>query len=399
MRRSDKSRSSSSLTTFVAIVCLANVFPTVLGLRTSPYSPCADVCGTSTNTTTSSEIACLDSQYSQKKGQAFETCVSCLLKSSYADRTTGNTDVNWGLYNLRYAVSECVFGYPDSFSNISSPCPVSCDAIRPAVETNIKDPSPENFNSWCGTSTFADNVVNSCEFCYNLTATQNQKQVYLANYLESIRYNCHFETVTGSPFDIAPSRIFTSVLLPSSMSLSTSTPSKSGVSLALVIALPIIGFLIILIGLAVCCFFFIRSRRKRNNRGRHQSMWNTPQSNQRSWAAEEMYAAGFGGGVSHGLGFVDTDGRGHEVGYGYDYSDQPSASHQHFPQQYADHTSYSEYSKGAAQQQITEDIPLQSPPIPQSYSMQGGLQSPPIPQPYGMQGGLETYDPDQKRPL
>ncbi|KAJ5409028.1 hypothetical protein N7509_002911 [Penicillium cosmopolitanum] len=387
MSRSVKLRFSRSLTTFVAIIFLANVFPTVLALRTSPNSPCADVCGTSTNTTTS-----------QKKGQAFEKCVSCLLESSYADRTSGNTDVNWGLYNLRYAVSECVFGYPDSFSNISSPCPVSCEPIRPAVETNMKDPSPENFNSWCGTSTFADNVVNSCEFCYNLTATQNQKQVYLANYLESIRYNCHFETVTGSPFDIAPSRIFTSVLLPSSMSLSTPSASNSGVNLPLVIALPIIGFLVILIGLSVCCFFFIRWRRKSNRRGRHQShMWNTPQSNQQSWAAEEMYAAGFGGGVGHGLGFVDTDGRGHEVGYGYDYSDQPSASQ--FPQQYADHTSYSEYSKGAAQQQITEDIPLQSPPIPQPYSMQGGLQSPPIPQPYAMQGGLQTYDPDQKRPL
>lgn len=198
MRRTVRSRFSRSLTSFVAIAFLAGVFPTVLGLRTSPNSPCADVCGTSTNTTTSSEIACLDSQYSQKKGQAFEKCVSCLLESSYADRTSGNTDVNWGLCmltwlramtrtnrkmpdNLRYAVSECVFGYPDSFSNISSPCPVSCDAIRPAVETNIKDPSPDNFNSWCGTSTFADNVVNSCEFCYNLTAVQNQKQVYLAN--------------------------------------------------------------------------------------------------------------------------------------------------------------------------------------------------------------------------
>ena len=78
-------------------------------------------------------------------------------------------------------MSSCVFGFPASFSNISSPCPVSCDPVRPAVEADITNPSSSNFNSWCGTSTFADNVVNSCEFCYNLTATQNQKQVYLAN--------------------------------------------------------------------------------------------------------------------------------------------------------------------------------------------------------------------------
>jgi hypothetical protein len=386
----------------LAIIFLSSVFPAVRGLRTAPGSPCADVCGTTSNTT-SSEIACLDSEYDEKKGQDFEKCVTCLLESSYLDRTSGDTDVNWGLYNLRYTVSSCVFGYPASFSNISSPCPVSCDPVRPAVEADITNPSSSNFNSWCGTSTFADNVVNSCEFCYNLTATQNQKQVYLANYLESIRYNCHFETVAGSPFNIAPSRIFTSVLLPSSMSLSTPGASGSGVNLGVVIAIPIIGFIIILIGLATCCFFFIRWRRKRTRRGRHQShMWNrwndptgnTPGQGQRSWAAEEMYAAGFGGGGGgHGLGFVDTDGRGHEVGYGYDYSDQPARSPfpQQYPQytdqatqQYADHASYSSYSKGGAQQEIREDIPLQSPPIPQPYSMQGGLQE---------------YNPDQKRPL
>lgn len=172
------------------------------------------------------------------------------------------------------------------------------------------------------------------------------------------------------------------------MSLSTPGAGGSGVNLGLVIALPVLGFVIILIGLGVCCFFFIRWRRKRTRRGRHQShMWNrwndptitSPTRNQQSWAAEEMHAAGFGGGVSHGLGFVDTDGRGHEVGYGYDYSDQI-----HSPQQYADHTSYSSYSKAGAQQQISEDIPLQSPPIPQSYAMHGGMQ---------------VYEPDQKRPL
>ncbi|KAJ5090639.1 hypothetical protein N7532_009323 [Penicillium argentinense] len=334
----------------------------VSALRTTSGSPCADVCGSSN--TTASEIACLDSQYNQTKGGAFEKCVSCQLESTYTDRTSGETDVNWGLYNLRYAVSSCIFGYPAQTSNLSSPCPVSCDGVRAAVETDLKNPSADNFNSWCGVSTFADNVVNSCEFCYNLTASQNQAQVYLANFLESIRYNCHFEAVTGSAFDIAPSRIFTSVLLPSSMSLTTSTSSSSGVNLGLVIALPVLGFVIILIGLGTCCFFFIRYRRKRTRRGRHQNhMWNVQQ---RSWAAEEMNAMGLGRG--DGFGFVDY-GRGHQAGYGY--SDQYPLS------------DYTASMKGPGQE-IREDEPMQSPPIPGAYSMHGGMQG---------------FEPDQKRPL
>lgn len=83
----------------LAIIFLSSVFPAVRGLRTAPGSPCADVCGKTSNTT-SSEIACLDSEYDEKKGQDFEKCVTCLLESSYLDRTSGDTDVNWGLCML-----------------------------------------------------------------------------------------------------------------------------------------------------------------------------------------------------------------------------------------------------------------------------------------------------------
>lgn len=71
----------------------------VQGLRTTSGSPCADKCsklGSSSNTT-ASEIACLDSQYNQTKGQDFEDCITCELESTYVDRPSGETDVNWGL--------------------------------------------------------------------------------------------------------------------------------------------------------------------------------------------------------------------------------------------------------------------------------------------------------------
>lgn len=157
--------------------------------------------------------------------------------------------------------------------------------------------------------------------------------------LESIRYNCHFSATVGYAFDISPSRIFTETLLPSSMSLSTpSASSASGVNLGVVIALPILGFIIILVSLGTCCFFFIRHRRKRVRRNRYQShlydRWNdttitTPKHNQGGWGwagqpgysdDDQAAAAAAADGYGHGFGFVDNDGRGHEVGYGHDYS-------------------------------------------------------------------------------
>lgn len=86
-------------------------------------------------------------------------------------RLTAQTD------NLRFAVSSCVFGYPESISNVSSPCPVACGTIEPAVKSDIEDPNYDDLNSWCDSTDFADNVINTCEFCYNLTTNQ----IYLAN--------------------------------------------------------------------------------------------------------------------------------------------------------------------------------------------------------------------------
>jgi hypothetical protein len=83
--------------------------------------------------------------------------------------------------NLRYAFTSCVFGYPDSAANISTPCTVGCAGIQSAVEVDILDPGASNFNDWCAATGFADNVINDCEFCYNLTYQQVNPQVYMAN--------------------------------------------------------------------------------------------------------------------------------------------------------------------------------------------------------------------------
>ncbi|KAJ5128794.1 hypothetical protein N7448_002507 [Penicillium atrosanguineum] len=320
----------------------------VQGLRTTSGSPCAEQCSKSGGVILKHHRLRDYSHYNQTKGRDFEDCIKCELESTYVDRPSGETDVNWGLFNLRFAFTTCVFGYPAVITNQTSQCPVACAGIQPAVEVDLLDPSANNFQNWCKSTAFADNVVNTCEFCYNLTSEAvnpgtTGAQVYLGNFLESIRYNCHYSTTIGSTFDISPSRIFTEVLLPSSMSLSTPTASSSGVNLGVVIALPILGFIIILIALATCCFFFIRYRRKRVRRNRYQShlyeRWNdttigTPQQSQGvwGWAGQPAYSdndqAAAAYGYGSGFGFVDNDGHAREVGYGYDHS-QTKTGFQH----------------------------------------------------------------------
>ncbi|KAJ5543295.1 hypothetical protein N7535_005723 [Penicillium sp. DV-2018c] len=335
-------RSSKTLASLLAVALLNSLAPAVLGLRTTPGSPCTNVCGTSNNTT-SSEITCVDQDYNKTSvGREFEKCISCQLGSEFHDVNTGESDVNWALYNLRYAFSTCVFGYPDSISNVSSPCPVACDGVRLAMATGIKNPDASNLDAWCDTPSFADNVVDTCEFCYNMTSDRGNMgsdQVYMANFLESIRYNCHFKTVTGHSFKIAPTRIFSQSLLPSSLSLTTPGASLTKLNLGVIIAVPIVAFLILVCSCTVCCIFFIRHRRKKNRRTR-RSPWNE------QWTDSPYGAAGHGYGS--GFGFVDNDGRGQELAYGRDNNGQ-----QHYQDQ---QQQYAQQYQGQDKSGFTQDV-------------------------------------------
>ncbi|KAJ5731316.1 uncharacterized protein N7483_005824 [Penicillium malachiteum] len=304
-------RQSKMLATTLVAVLLSSFIPSVSALRVASGSSCTDVCskwGSATNTT-ASEISCLDTSYnSTTKGEDFKDCISCELNSTYVDSATGETDVNWGLFNLRYALSTCVFGYPSSISNTSSPCPVACGTIQDAIQYDITDPTVNNIGLWCDTASFADNVISVCEFCYSLT----WNQLFLTNFLESIRYNCHYPTTSGDDFAISPTRIFSDDILPSTLSMSHTSSGLSKTDLILVIVIPILAFIILCCGIGTCCFFFIRYRRKRSRENNYQdhlyARWNdttitTPTPGQDGFdqqkytdyqAFAQMHAAGYG---------------------------------------------------------------------------------------------------------
>ena len=82
----------------LALLFVLSQFAAVVGLRTTPGSPCEDVCHRQSTNTTSKEIVCLDRQYNTtSSGSHFEECVSCQLGSNYTDEAAGESDVSWGL--------------------------------------------------------------------------------------------------------------------------------------------------------------------------------------------------------------------------------------------------------------------------------------------------------------
>ncbi|KAF9888789.1 hypothetical protein FE257_008365 [Aspergillus nanangensis] len=304
MRGLWESRPRSTTTWAAAFVLLTQLTPVGVGLRTTTGSPCTDVCTQKSTNTTGEDIVCLDREYSETDvGSNFQNCVECQLRSSFSDHASGQSDLHWGLYNLRYAFTTCVYGFPQSVNNLSTPCTVSCQPLSPALQYDLDEPSGVNFDTWCGASSFADNLITECEFCFNLTATE----IYIANFLEALRYNCHFKTPPDHTFPISPSRIFSTSLLPSStvdLISPSATPSGGVDNLALIIALPVLG----------------QARKKRQS-GHLHARWNdtTISTPANGWGGypdpydQSMYQPGPHG--ASGFGFVDTDGRGQDVGY------------------------------------------------------------------------------------
>lgn len=103
--------------------------------------------------------------------------VGCKLGSLYVISISSKMLTDGITDNLRFTLTSCLFGYPQQVVNMSSPCVVSCQDLDSALEYDVTTPSTLNFNTWCSASSFADNVIDQCEFCYNLTTNQ----IFMAN--------------------------------------------------------------------------------------------------------------------------------------------------------------------------------------------------------------------------
>ncbi|KAI1964872.1 hypothetical protein LOZ58_001563 [Ophidiomyces ophidiicola] len=247
-----------------------------LALRVTPGSPCERSCGSGFSNTTGDDIVCRDPQFfDSEEGIRFRECVNCELRSTYSISRAYDTDLKWGLYNLRFAFSSCIYAFPVAKQSLSTPCQVTCDSLQQSIKYDLMNPKPQSAYDFCGLDSFSDSFVTKCALCYSLT----EDEKFLANFIEAIRQGCHSKVRPGMPFITNPDRIFNTTLLPAStqsVNPMANTP-KGKKNLVLIIVLPIVGFLLISLLTCFCCFFFIRHRRRKAKRKSQidiQNRWN-----------------------------------------------------------------------------------------------------------------------------
>ncbi|KAF4469870.1 hypothetical protein FALBO_3218 [Fusarium albosuccineum] len=156
-------------------------------------SPCGTLCGNVLDSTTTDDIVCQEDGYTSGAGIVYQQCVACELSSDYHTEKN-ETDQQWLLYNLRYAVSYCLFGVPDNKQVINTPCLTSkaCGPFRDAVEYKNLSSKPESYE-YCDDWPVTDDLdFNGCTDC--LRAGGNY---FLANFFTVLQAGCEQKPEPG----------------------------------------------------------------------------------------------------------------------------------------------------------------------------------------------------------
>ncbi|KAL2760761.1 hypothetical protein ACRALDRAFT_1073526 [Sodiomyces alcalophilus JCM 7366] len=170
-------------------------------------SPCQRLCGNVLDSTTVDDVVCREEDYaSSGEGVVFQQCTTCQLRSGY---TTGiDHDTQWLLYNLRYAVSYCLFGYPENDYVTSSPCLTStaCEPFQRAIMHNDLATNATAYG-YCGT--WIHDQLSQCTSCLRA-----DHEYFLSNFLTILQAGCEQRprngtsvSVDGSPFSVIPVNI------------------------------------------------------------------------------------------------------------------------------------------------------------------------------------------------
>ncbi|KAE9374762.1 hypothetical protein N431DRAFT_503544 [Stipitochalara longipes BDJ] len=257
---------------------------TTFSLQVSSNSPCTSLCldvgqnaTTITTNTSGGDITCQDADYVKtESGQKFISCVSCLQTSTASDED--GSDQEWFLYNLRFALDSCLFGFQQPVDFVPNPCSTSqfCEPLELAIGDGNHTLSNESEYSYCSADSNAilGASLNQCRDC--LSNTSGEK--YLRNFLTALQAGCVQQPSTGTliglegnVFSHTPVNItFPGYHQPAPVAVA----HKSGLPQAAIIGIAV-GLTILLL-LAIAIVVICARRRRTLNRLRRLKLESSP---------------------------------------------------------------------------------------------------------------------------
>ncbi|KAI8958640.1 hypothetical protein F5Y11DRAFT_31912 [Daldinia sp. FL1419] len=242
-----------------------------VALMVADGSPCGTKCGNVLSSTTDDMIVCEDSAYSAtSSGQVYQACVGCESTSSYAtpNGAQNKSDLQYMLYNMRYAVNLCLF---DAATN---PCITSfaCGNIQQAIQYGNLT-SSSSIYGYC--DKWTDYNLDKCHDCLASSPNSN----YLSNYISILDGACRLRLEPPATLPLQ-GNIFSTDLVNVTDPTPTATFAPPGLQGPLdtgAIAGIVVGGLVVLLAIVGCGIVLNgKRRRKAYLRRREQTTKNWP---------------------------------------------------------------------------------------------------------------------------
>ncbi|ETS79778.1 hypothetical protein PFICI_09631 [Pestalotiopsis fici W106-1] len=263
---------ASSILIFILIF---SIYPRrASSLQVTPNSPCSSLCIDSndldisdpnSSNTANGDITCYDKDFNATAtGRKFQSCMTCLQDSTFSQGQ--ETDQAWFLYNLRYTLDYCIFGFPNATNIASTPCSTStaCGELEGALTDDDLDATNLQAYGYCSADggALTDSAVAQCKAC----VAASDGQDYMANFLVALEAACQQKPAAGTLVGLDGTVFSTTEISIKDPSASgDDSDSQSALSTPTIVGIAI-GVVAVL--LAVAGFLFVRLRKRRNRRVR-----------------------------------------------------------------------------------------------------------------------------------
>ncbi|KAE8451890.1 hypothetical protein EG329_002731 [Mollisiaceae sp. DMI_Dod_QoI] len=236
------------------------------GLLVVPSSPqCADTCGNELGSTSGQEMTCNDAGYaSSTYGATFKACIACELNSTYYDTGSKLSDLHWAIYNLRFALSWCLFGFDNNTATANTPCltSFSCGPLESAFEYDSLNQNDSSY-SYCELWNQAQVSVPKCSSCLQEMGNEN----YLSNFVTVLQAACLQQPAPGGSLSLQ-GNVFSSSTVNITTPSASPTPgynpgsSHNGLTLGAKIGIAV-GAIVLFLAISGFCIVWNGKRRRR----------------------------------------------------------------------------------------------------------------------------------------
>ncbi|KAF7875027.1 hypothetical protein EAF04_002199 [Stromatinia cepivora] len=244
-----------------------------LALMVTPDSPCMSLCsdGQGSDSIDGSEIVCQNNDFiTITAGQKLNSCLSCLQLSTAAG--DDQNDQHCFIYNIRYTLASCLYGFSNATNTIATPCSTSkaCGPLQLAIEDGNFITGNETAYGYCSVNynSILSSGTSACISCLQGGSIQS----YLSNFIIALQAGCHQQppdgTIIGLNDSVFSQHIITETSPGKSYNTTVPTTSKKGLSKNTIIGISVGLGILLLVTIFIICIIWRKSislKRRRND--------------------------------------------------------------------------------------------------------------------------------------